>query len=158
MYIEGFISGFNRKTALGHRSSIHQFLSYKFGFERGGQFCTEEELTRYEQLAEGYFSGKPNLLKDLKGFKEWQFKERRGPHSISQNIGSIRQWAEYHNIDLTSKEIRELKKYMPKGKRPVSREDEITGETIRTLLSHSPPKIKAMILIMISSGMIIIIY
>lgn len=152
MYIEGFISGFTRKTALGHRSSIHQFLTYKYGFQRKGPFCTQEEIEKYEQLGEDYFTGNPNLLKDLKGFKEWQFKERRGPHSISQNIGSIRQWAEYHNIDLTSKEIRELKKYMPKGKRPVSREDEITGETIRTLLSHSPSKIKAMILIMISSG------
>lgn len=152
MYIEGFISGFTRKTALGHRSSIHQFLSYKFGFEREGQFCTEEELQKYEQLAKGYFQGKPNFLKDLKGFKEWQFQQRRGPHSISQNIGSVRQWAEYHDLELTSKELRELKRYMPRSHRPVSREDEINTEVIRSLLSHSPPKIKAMVLIMISSG------
>ncbi|WP_292368968.1 tyrosine-type recombinase/integrase [Methanoregula sp. UBA64] len=151
--IDNFIQNYTGTTRTGYRSSIYQFLNYKFKFSRERRNPTPEERTHYEEMAEIYLSsGEINVLKDLRGFKDWMFSDKRPPHSISQNIANVRVWLEHYGFEMSAKEVRELKKYLPRQRTAVTREDEVTGETIRTLLSHANPTLRAIILLMYSSG------
>lgn len=150
--IADFLLGFKGTTLYGYRSSIFQFLDFKFGNIRNGKDSTPEEREQYEEAARSYLNGDIELLRDLKGFKDHMFDLKRPPHSISQNITCVRIWLEHYDHILTSKELRDLKKYMPRQRNGVTREDEITPDIIRLILAHSNPKVKAMVLLLLSSG------
>lgn len=49
--INDFLSGYSGATRLGYRSSIFQFLDYKFGFTRKAKDSTPEERVLYEKMA-----------------------------------------------------------------------------------------------------------
>ncbi|HOX34904.1 MAG TPA: site-specific integrase [Methanoregulaceae archaeon] len=153
LLIEGFLQGYKGATRLGYRSSIFQFLDYKFGYARKGKDSTQEERAEYEKMAAKYLRCKIDLLTDLRGFKDHQFERKRPPHSISQNVACVRIWLEHYDHSLTSKELRELKKHLPRQRNGVTREDEVTPEMIRLILSHSrDTKIRAVVLLLLSSG------
>jgi integrase len=150
--IAGFLENFKGPTLFGYRSAIFQFLDYKFGYARRGKDSTPQEREQYEEMAKKYLQGEIALLRDLKGFKDHMFEQKRPPHSISQNMACIRVWLEHYDHSLTSKELRDLKKYLPKQRSGVTREDEVTPETIKLILAHSNPKVRAMVLLLLSSG------
>lgn len=145
--------GFKDMTKAGYRSAIFQFLDGRFGNVRKKKDSTPEERAQYEELATEYFEGEVHPLEDLKTFKDYLTTIKRPPHSISQNIACVKIWLEHYDHTLNSKEIRDLKKYMPTQRAGVTREDEVTADTVRLILSHSGDvRLRAAILIMLSSG------
>ncbi len=145
--------GFKGTTKLGYRSSIFQFLDGRYGNVRKSKDSTPEDRIRYEELATAYFEGEVNPLEDLKAYKDYLSEIKRPPHSISQNIACVKIWMEHYDHTLNSKEVRELKKYMPTQRAGVTREDEITPDIVRLILAHSGDvRLRAAILLMLSSG------
>jgi integrase len=152
-YIADFLAGYKGTTMLGYRSAIFQFIDARFGNVRSGKDSTQEEKVKYEQLAKQYLTGEVLPLQDLKEFKEALVKNRRPPHSVSQCVTCVRIWLEHYDHVLSVKELRDLKKVMPRQRHGVTREDEVTPETIRTILAHTGDvRLKAMCLVMLSSG------
>jgi integrase len=147
-------TGFKGSTRLGYRSSIFQFLDSRNGSVRKGKDSTPEEQREYEKLAAKYLKGKVVPLADLKQFKDYLVTIKRPPHSISQSIACIRIWQEHYGFELTSKELKELKKHMPIQRHAVTREGELTPEVLRDVLSHTgDARLKASILLMATSGL-----
>ncbi|MGB7788217.1 tyrosine-type recombinase/integrase [Methanoregula sp.] len=142
-----------RMTRLGYRSSIFQFLDGRYGCVRKGKDSTPDEQEQYEDYAAEYLEGDVRPLNDLQQYKDYLHSIQRPPHSISQNVTCVRIWLENYDHSLNSKELRELKKHMPKQRGGVTREDEITQDTMRLILNHTGDvRLKTAILIMMSSG------
>ena len=116
-YISDFLAGYStRPTTLGYRAAIYSFLDSKYGSVRKKKDSTSEEREQYEKLAVKYMKGKVLPLADLKGYKDYLTTKQRPPHSISQGVTCVRIWLEHYEHELSSKDIRELKKYMPTEK------------------------------------------
>lgn len=153
-YIEDFLNTFsNRYTRNGYRATIYVFLDSRYGSVRKQKDSTQEDRETYEKLAMKYMKGKVSPLTDLKKYKDYLSDIRRPPHSISQGVVCVRIWLEHYGHDLSSKDIRELKKYMPSQRHGVTREGELTPEVLRAVLNHTgDSRLKAAVLLMLSSG------
>jgi integrase len=148
-------TGFKGSTRLGYRSSIFQFLDSRNEKNvRKGKDSTPEEQREYERLAAKYMKGKVIPLSDLKRFKDYLVDMKRPPHSISQSITCVRIWLEHYDFELSSKELKELKKHMPVQRHGVTREGELTPEVLQDVLSHTgDSRLKAAVLLMLTSGL-----
>lgn len=151
--IEDFVKQYPiEMTARGYRSSIYQFIDCHFGNVRKGKDSTADEREQYEQHAGKYLKS-PDVLNDLKKFKQWMIDNQRPPHSISQNLASVRIWLEHYGYEITAKDLRELKRGRKLSRNAVTREAELSPEVIRAILnSCSDLRLRAAILLMISSG------
>ena len=76
-------------TARGYRSSLYQFIDCHYGYVRKGKDSTPDERRQYERYAGEYLKN-PDVLNDLKKFKLWMIDNQRPPHSVSQNLASVR--------------------------------------------------------------------
>jgi len=138
---------------LGYRAAIFAFLDSRYGSVRKKKDSTIEEREQYEKLAEKFMKGKVVPLSDLKRFKDYLVEKKRPPHSISQGVTCVRIWFEHYGHELSSKDMRELKKHMPSQRTGVTREGELSPEIIRNIIDHTgDSRLKAVILLMLSSG------
>ena len=146
-------SGFKGPTLLGYRAAIFAFIDSRYGVVRKKKDSTPEERMQYEKFAKKYLQGKVSPLVDLKGYKDYLTKLKRPPHSISQGVTCVRIWLEHYGHELSSKDMRELKKHMPSQRTGVTREGELSPDIVKTILSHTADtRLKAAILVMLTSG------
>ena len=146
-------SGFKGSTLLGYRAAIYAFIDSRYGVVRKKKDSTLKERMQYEKLAKKYLEGKVSPLVDLKGYKDYLTKLKRPPHSISQGVTCVRIWLEHYDHELSSKDMRELKKHMPSQRTGVTREGELSPDIVKTILSHTADtRLKSAILLMLTSG------
>jgi integrase len=103
----------------------------------------------------------PRYINEMKAGKRSYFKDlltyvsgsREAPTTLVVYTSIARSFLLYCcDIEMNKKEARMLKGHMPKGTRPRTHKDDITREILRAILSHCDVKMKALVLLLLSSG------
>jgi integrase len=115
-----------------------------------------DKATSAEDLAKTYIeqakAGKRDYIADLLKFIN-AIKERP-PKSIKTYATGVIQFLLYCcDIDLSTKERKMLRLRMPKGNKARTREDDLTRDKIRQLLTHCDVRMRALILLLVSTGL-----
>ena len=137
-------------TRASYQSGVLAFLSFIYGFNRQGKRISDVERIAFENLADRYFVEDRDHEQDLINFSN-HCEKLIAPTTKSSYITALREFYIFNDVELTKKQERNLKNKISKGG-PVSEEEDLTKEKIRTLLNASDLKLKTLILFMISSG------
>jgi integrase len=149
--IGNFISELRTKnTKITYKSSLFAFLDWKYGAQRSGKGVSPKELERYETFGDRYISENNDYAKDLKDFAV--STQGIPPMTARIRMASIKMFLEYHDIELSNKQVKDIKKKMPRGMAATIERD-LDHDTLRKILIHMDVKGKALILTLISSGM-----
>jgi integrase len=132
-----------------YKSSARHFLTCIYGGE------LDRPDTKYEKLSEKFISEcnarKRDYFKDLQDFGVYIGK--RPPKTIQTYIYGVKSFIEYSlNIEIPKKQMKVLKKKLPKGKRARTEDGNLTRPRLRNILTHCDDKGKALFLTLASSG------
>jgi len=148
--LQKFLSGYDRKsTAQAYKSYVIKFLSFIYSYTRENSKnpISEQEMVIFEAFALQYITEKRDYEQDLINFvKVFDGKTT----SMVTYTSVIREFLRQNNIKVENSKT--IKRKMPKRFSKSKRAD-LNIALIRTLLSHSDEKVKAILLIAISSGM-----
>jgi integrase len=131
-------------------AAVKLFLDHIFGVQRANRgYTTKESWDLYEEIGTKYLNDKNrDHLKDLLSFKK---NTVLSPRTARAYLGIIREFFEENQIELTLKEKRVLKKaYQGGGEAPDDAPDHMQ---IRSFIDHSDVRMKAVALLLSSSGM-----
>jgi integrase len=131
-------------------AAVKLFLDHIFGTTRANRaHITKESQDLYEDLGTRYLKDENrDHLKDLLSFKKIT---TLSPRTARAYLGIIREWFEDNGIELSLKEKRTLKKaYQGGGEAPDDAPDHMQ---IRSFIDHSDVRMKAVALLLSSSGM-----
>jgi integrase len=140
----------NRSTAQGYYSAVYHFLDFIYGKQRKTPHVNDGEREKYEKLIDKYLKSKRNYPEDLGNFVV--SLHGRPPLTARQIFIRVKEFFNYYNKELSSKELKFLRNKLPKGNaRTMERDMDV--ETIRTILQHLDVKGRALVLVLASSGM-----
>jgi integrase len=134
----------NKGSRRAYFDGVRSFLS-----------CIYQNKESTEELAERYIqetkAGKRNYVKDLVAFiGTWG---DRPPLTLHLYLSGTKSFLLYcRDIDIPTKTQRMLRQRMPKGRRARTVEDELTRDKLRKILLHCDVRLKALILVLLSSG------
>ena len=142
-------------TRVSYGSAINKFFSFIYGYQtyskRQPQKLMDEQRVEIENLADRYFIEKRDIPKDLKTFNQW-FAKDHTPTACQYYSSAIREFFIFHNVVMTEKEIRDIRRKVKRG-RTVTEEHDLTKDDVKRILMHSDLKLKSIILTQISSGL-----
>jgi integrase len=128
------------------RALYHSATKWFFHTIYNSQDAPEGLAVRYSEQAK-----KRDIIADL--LKSLKVLNGRPPKTIKSYMNAIRQYLLFCcDIDLDTKERKMLRNHMPKGNRARTKEDELTRDKIRQILLHCDVRMKALILLLESSG------
>jgi len=140
----------NRSTVQGYYSAVYHFLDFIYGKQRESPHVREGEREKYEKLIDKYLKSKRNYPEDLGNFVV--SLHDRPPLTARQIFIRVKEFFNYYNKELPSKELKFIRNKLPKGNaRTMERDMDV--ETIRTILQHLDVKGRALVLVLASSGM-----
>lgn len=138
-------------TRAGYRSGVLAFLSFIYDFKRKSKKVSEDELIHLDNLADRYFIEDRNHEQDLIAFSKY-CGANLAPTTGTYYITSVKEFLIFNNIELTRKQERNLKNKITRGG-PISREEDLTREMLRGLLTSCDLMLQTLILVMVSSGL-----
>ena len=141
----------SRKTKKCYRSALVEFLDFIYGKTRKGKRVRKEEIEKYERLAERYFSESRDYFKDLLNFAI--YLSEKAPRTSYMYIMIVKQFLEYNNVVFTPKQLKIIKQKLPKSAKPITKDEELDKEMIRRILEYADIRLRAIILVLASSGM-----
>jgi len=150
--IENFIEQYPKQnTKKSYRAGVYSFIDSIFGDIRSGRIATKEEQDKYEELSARYFTEERNHLEDLVRF----INNMNGtpPATTKLKVVATKEWLNYNDIELSQKDLRTLRKRMPKAKGGWTAEEDFDIEVLKKVLAHTDEKGRALILTLASSGM-----
>ena len=156
MRIEKFLSLYSKETTRRvYRAGIYDFLDHIYGRVRQNKRVTPAEKEKYEKLADRYFmeleEGKRDAFEDLLSFVASM--NGAPPTGAKAKIAGVKEWLSHYGIELSQRQIKQLRGKMPKGKMSRTAEKDIDKEILRKILTHADLKLKALTLVLASSGM-----
>jgi len=139
-------------TGRAYRTGIHRFLDYVYHYHTAARRATPEEIAGYEKFAARYLKEKRNVTADIIGYT--QDLNHRGvpPKTAHINLCGVRQWLIENDIQFTEKQKVQMRRVSPKGGRRTNIKY-ADVQTIRDILGQSDPRLKALVLVLASSGM-----
>ncbi len=159
-----FLESYNSdETKRNYRSAIRTFLSFKYGFTIHKTHVSleilEKQRSEDEQLVERYFTEHnvrneddlKRIIEDFKKYTSWTASQYT-PKSCQYYNAALKQFFEYHGVDIQARDRKEIKRRVKKGG-PETRESLVSKEDIRKILMHSPLKLQALVLLIASSGL-----
>lgn len=138
-------------TRAGYRSGVLAFLSFIYDFKRKSKKVSEDELIQLENLADRYFVEDRDHEQDLIAFSKY-CGVNLAPTTGTYYITSVKEFFIFNNVELTRKQERNLKNKITRGG-AISREEDLTPEMLRGLLTSCDLMLQTLILIMVSSGL-----
>jgi integrase len=149
--IEEFLKMYSAEaTRRTYRTAIFDFLDHVYGRIRKGKRVRKEEMEKYEEAAENYFSEPRDFFKDFLSFVS---SVDEAPTGARAKINGVKEFLIFNGIEFTQKQLRQIRGKMPKGKTARTAEKDIDHEVLRKVLMHTDVKGKALILTLASSGM-----
>jgi integrase len=140
----------NRGTAQGYISAVYHFIDFIYGKQRKLYRVSDDERVKYEKLIDRYLKEKRNYSEDMANFVV--SLHGRPPLSARHIFTFTKEFFNYHNKELPSKDLKFIRNKLPKGNaRTIDKDMDI--ETIRVILQHLDVKGRALILVLASSGM-----
>jgi len=142
-------------TRRNYQASLFDYCDILFGRQRSGMQVTEEEKERYDKivdsLIEGYQNGERDYFKDMQKYFA-TLKNRMTPMAGRNYIACIKTFFLYQRIELSTADWQILRKRLPKGGAQ-TQESEMSHEVIRSILAHADSRLRALVLVMASSGL-----
>lgn len=159
-----FLESYNSdETKRNYGSAIRTFLSFKYGFTiyktHVSPVILEKQRAEADHLVERYFTehdvrnedDKARIIEDFKKYTSWTANHYT-PKSCQYYNAALKQFFEYHGVEIRAKDRKEIKRRIKKGG-PETREYLVSKEDIRKILMHSPLKLQALILLVSTSGL-----
>ncbi len=149
--IEQFLKQYAKSsTRSSYQSGVLAFLTFIYGFNRKGKRISDDEKVKLETLADRYFVEGRDYEQDLINFSN-ECQKNFAPTTSSYYVTAVREFYIFNDIELTKKQERNLKNKIVRGG-PISEEEDLTKEMIRTLLNASDLKLKTLCMFMLTSG------
>ncbi len=147
--IADFIAQYpNNQTRMAYASAIYGFLCFVYNIKKDKK-VTPKYREKYELLADRYLSEERNHSHDLVLYAAHFGKN---PAKTTRcYVSTISEFMVYHDIQISEKDTRSLKNKMPKGG-AATVEREFDTENLRALIHHFDLMMKALILLLASSG------
>jgi len=139
-------------TGYAYRTGILRFLDYIYGRQIEGQHATKQQFAVYENLAAKYLKEKRDNAADLLGFIREMNDSGIPPRTINIKQCGVRQWLIENDIEFTEKDKVRFRRMKPKGGRRTNIKF-ADVQTIRDILGQSDVRLKALVLVLASSGM-----
>ena len=139
-------------TAYSYRSGILLFFDVIYGKTRRSDKATSEEFQKYETLAARYLREKRDHAGDMVTFVRYMQEAKTPSKTIKIKIQGVREFFGKHDIELSEKEKREIKKVMPRRVHRETRYEFMTMEKIQAVLPHLDIRLQALALCLLSSG------
>lgn len=162
--IADFLDTYNsEETKRNYGSAIRTFLAYKYGFTLYKAHVSSEILEKQrveaDRLIERYFTehdvrdpeDRKRIISDFKKYTSWTASHYT-PKSCQYYNAALRQFFEYHGVEIQAKDRKEIKRSVKKGG-PETRDVLVSKDNIRKILMHSPLKLQALVLLISSSGL-----
>jgi integrase len=131
-------------------AGIKLFLDNVYGIKRVNHgYTSKDESALYEQKGSEYIADKTRDHK--KDILEWKKKSKNAPGTMRVYLGALREFFEENGIPLSKKENDTLLKAFKGGAE--APDDAPDHGTIRSLLEHSDVRMKAIVLMLSSTGM-----
>jgi len=132
----------NRNTRKGYTGAVRRFLASVYG--------EPTDPADWEHLADRYFSEDRDYQGDLLRFAGNQGDS--APKTVRARITAIKEFFIFSDIEIREKQIRAIRKRIPKGG-AITVEKDLDVTTLQSIVHHSPVILRAMVLLMASSGM-----
>lgn len=150
--IADFLDQYQTGTRHSYSTGVYAFLSYINNYERtGGQRISQDDRIRFETFAEVYFTDARNYERDLIAFSNY-CADRYAPTSCRHYLAIVKEFLSHNNVEFTRKQEKNIRNKMVEGG-PVSEEAELNKELVRNILAFCDIRLKALILVLLSSGM-----
>jgi hypothetical protein len=141
--IELFLKQYSKSsTRSSYQVGVLAFLSFIYAFNREGKRISVEEREKFETLADRYFIEGRNYESDLIDFSN-ACQKNYAPTTSSFYITTVKEFYIFNDVELTRKQERNLKNKITRGG-PISEEEDLTKEKIRTILNASDLKLKTL--------------
>ena len=137
-----------RRTCI---AGVRLFLDYLYDGERikHGRVTTPEEKELYESLAARYIQdASRDRVQDL---IKWHKQSSSAPSTLKAYAGVVKEFLEVNGIELTKTQAKKIQKEYSGGIE--APEDAPDHQLIRSYLEHADVRLKAMCLLLSSSGM-----
>lgn len=142
----------SRGTRLSYSTGINSFLSFVYQFKRAaGQRISPEDRIQFEKFAEMYVSDGRDYEQDLIDFSN-HCTRHYAPTSGRLYVAIVKEFLSFHDIEFTRKQEKRIRNRSPDGG-PVSEEADLTKDMVQKLLNACDIRMKALVLILITSGM-----
>jgi len=145
--ISEFIEQYTKtNTRRIYKTAIRAYFAFIYGIERD----RKTPLETYEALAERYLLEQRDYSQDVIGFA---VSFGNSPPKTAQTyVAAVKEFLIFSEIELREMDLRKIKKKMPKGG-AATVEKILDVETVRTILYHCSLQMRALILLLVSSGM-----
>lgn len=141
-----------RGTRYSYSTGVNAFLSFIYEFKRAkGQRVTPEDRARYEQLADRYVIEGRDYEQDMINFSNY-CSGHYAPTSGRLFVTIAKEFLSFNDIEFTRKQERKIRNRTPAGG-PISEEAELTRDILQKVLNACDIRMKALVLLLISSGM-----
>jgi len=128
--LETFIGQYPKQnTKRSYRAGVYSFIDSIYGDIRSGRIATKEEQDKYEELSARYFTEERNHLDDLVRF----INNMNGtpPATTKLKVVATKEWLNYNDIELSQKDLKTLRKRMPKAKGGWTAEEDFDIEVLK---------------------------
>jgi len=143
-----------RGTRYSYQTGVYAFLSYIYNFKRDtnrSQRVAAEDRIQLETFAERYFTDSRNFEKDVIDFSN-HCAGNYAPTSGRLYLSIVKEFLSFNEVEFTRKQERNIRNKAVDGG-PISQEADLTKELIRKILNICDIRLKALLLILITSGM-----
>ncbi len=133
-----------------YRAGIFEFLDFIYGRQRKGKRVTKEEKEKYEELSKQYFNEERDSLDDVTRFAASLYE--KPPWTAKGYLNATKEFLAENGIEFSQRELKRIRNKLPKGNaRTVDKDMDHT--VLKSVLQHLDVKGRALILVLVSSGM-----
>lgn len=153
MTVEAFLSECRTdSTRINYTTGICTFIHMVYSLPNiKGERRTKEERELCFKKCNEYIKEKRNNADDLINFIKMMSEKNLSPQLINVNITAVKEFLIHHRIKLDEFDLRRIKRIKPSIS-PVKRKYDISHEDIRKILKHSHETLRALILLLVTSG------
>jgi integrase len=145
--ITNFLNQYSKaNTRRGYQTAVRAFFSFIYNEKRG----KEVSMDVFEDLADRYFLETRDYADDVISFVA--SLNTSPPKTARVYVAGVKEFLLFYEIELRELDLRRIKKRLPKGG-AVTVEKIMDPEMIRKILHHCGLMMRALILLLVSSGL-----
>jgi len=153
--VSEFLEGYNKpRSREFNRLGLSKFLEWKFKTScitgEGNERRTDSAIM--EKLARSYLTGDQDYAGDLVRYAAW-LSEHYAPLSRRGYISAVKQYLTLNDVELRESQKRMIARKLPRGYNPRTRDEPFTLEMVRKVCDNAPLRLRALVLVILSSGM-----
>lgn len=143
--IEDFTSTYTRPASReARRQAVRLFLKMLY----------PNDEADYEEQAERYLAEKTNRLHDVMRFNAYMVDEGKSTLTRMNYLQGVKGFLVHHGHEISDTQWkRQVLSKLPKSRRAETDEEPLTHEAIAEILSQAPLQLRALVLVLCSSGM-----